>query len=329
MRSSSRQRRAGAPPAPLLGLLALAWALALPAPVAARDRGSDKAPGGATLESLAVRVAVEADPEAGARRMRGALRRLEADARRALESAAGPDEKRARFGRFFFEEAGFDGEADLAQPDGLLLHRVLERRRGTCVGLAQVYLILAERLGLPVRAAATPAHLFARWTEGDGRVNVELLEKGRSYSDDEYRSRQPLREPDPGRPAFLRDLGPEEVAARLYNNRGVMRSRAGRLAEAEADYARALELDPRFSAPHYNRGLDRLGSGRPREALADLEAALAIHPADAWALNNRGLARLALGERTAAESDFLQALAIDSSLAAARDNLQRVRSAAE
>jgi tetratricopeptide (TPR) repeat protein len=111
-------------------------------------------------------------------------------------------------------------------------------------------------------------------------------------------------------------------------NLGTAFSRAGLLPTAEAQYARAIELDRRFPAPFRNRGLDRLNSARPQEALDDFQQALALHPADAWALNNRGLARLALGDRTGAEADFQEALKVDPGLTAARENLARLRGGA-
>jgi regulator of sirC expression with transglutaminase-like and TPR domain len=277
------------------------------------------------LEPLAIRAAVDADSGATERALRRTLKRLEREAREAIDGSTIVDDQVKRFNRFFFRETGFAGEQDRNEIAGTVLSHVLTRRRGTCVGLAQVYMILAERLGLPLVAAATPAHLFVRWIDRERRINVELLENGKQYSDEDYRSRQPLREPDSANPVFLRDLSAPEVAARIHNNLGTAFSRAEIFPAAEAQYARAIDLDSRFPAPYYNRGLDRLNSGRQREALEDFERALSLHPADAWALNNRGLARLALGDRAGAEADFREALSVDPGLAAARENLARLR----
>ncbi len=288
------------------------------------------------LESTAIAIATESDPEASARKIRRELNRLEKKAKRRIREAGDVRERRELFDRFFFTEAGFRGSAiaDSQHPEGggsedgsgLLLHEVLETRSGTCVGLAQVYLILADRLSLPVVGAATPAHLFVRWLNGGERINTELLEQGAEYPDADYRTRYRIREADPSNPVFLRDLGTPEVTARIYNNRGVLRSQVGHFEAAASDYARAIDLDVRFPAPYYNRGLDELNSEQLGEALSSFDAALALHPNDAWALNNRGLAHLKLGQLEQAEEGFKSAVAIEPGLAAARTNLSLVSS---
>lgn len=311
----------GLPPLLCLALAVFSFSGALGGGLTAAGASSDH-----RLEPQAIRAATEADAGTSQRKIRRELNRLTRAAKRALAGAGSAREKRERLNRLFFVDAGFKPASDQASAEGLLLHHVLRSREGTCVGLALVYIILAERLGLPVVAAATPTHLVARWVEGEISINTELLESGAEHPDSEYRSRHRIREPDPAHPVFLRNLGSLEVMARVHNNLGVIRSRAGSLEAAAGHYARALELDPLFPAPHYNRGLDRLNTGDPAEALADFEAALAIYPADTWALNNRGLALLQLGRIQDAIADFERALTFDPELAPAKKNLGIARS---
>lgn len=303
---------------------ALAMAVCLGGAVGARASRD----GPSRLESLSIQIAVELDPQARPREIRRQLERLAEGARRAVPRGLAPHQQRERFNRFFFSDAGFKPASDQDSAESLLIHQVLRRRQGTCVGLTQVYLILAERLSLPVVGSATPTHLFVRWVDEEGQVNSELLESGAEHSDSEYRIRHRIQEADPANPVFLRNLTSLEVAARLYNNRGVIRSRAGSLDSAAADYQRAAVMDPRFPAPAYNRGLDQLSSGRPAEALADFDLAIALYPADSWALNNRGLAKSRLGRRAEAAEDFQKALAVEPDFPAAKKNLELVMRAA-
>jgi regulator of sirC expression with transglutaminase-like and TPR domain len=97
------------------------------------------------MEPQAIQIATEADPASSARQIRLAMNRLGREAKEALGHASTLQERRDRFNRFFFSEAGFKPDGNQNSVDGLLLHDVLRRRQGTCVGLAQVYLILAER----------------------------------------------------------------------------------------------------------------------------------------------------------------------------------------
>ena len=88
-------------------------------------------------------------------------------ARVALQGASSPAEKLDHLNHFFFVEERFQPAFDLDSADRLLPGKVIANKKGHCVGLAAVYLILAEELGLPIRAVATPKHVFLRW-EGRG-----------------------------------------------------------------------------------------------------------------------------------------------------------------
>ena len=80
--------------------------------------------------------------------------------------------------RRIFGPAGVRASTDLKDPCNLLPSRVLERKQGYCVGIAAIYLILAERLKLPIYAVATPSHVFLRYDDGTTRINVETLQGG-------------------------------------------------------------------------------------------------------------------------------------------------------
>lgn len=54
-----------------------------------------------------------------------------------------------------------------------LLHNYLATRRGNCVSMPILFLILADRLGLDVALARAPAHLFVRHHESGRITNLE------------------------------------------------------------------------------------------------------------------------------------------------------------
>jgi len=95
-----------------------------------------------------------------------------------------PAQLLAALNRHFFGADGFAALQDLSTPENTSVAAVLENRRGTCMGLAVIYLLLAERLGLSVHAVPTPVHLFIRVQLEGGPRNVELLEEGRELPDD-------------------------------------------------------------------------------------------------------------------------------------------------
>jgi len=172
------------------------------------------------------------------------------------------------------------------------------------VGLAAIYLALAEELHLPIHGVATPKHLFLRWDDGKFRRNIELFQKGREVPDEEYVRDQKIPRESIESGVFLRNLTREEFLGFAYQNRGVLESQQGRYRESARDYRRALRLDGKLAAAYYNRGNDELKQEKYRKAIRDYTEALKLYPTDAWGLHNRGLAWKGRGKLEDAERDW-------------------------
>lgn len=62
---------------------------------------------------------------------------------------------------YLFTEQGFKGNgSDYYDPDNTFLNRVLDRRSGIPISLSVLYLLLGQRLGLPVRGVGMPGHFL-------------------------------------------------------------------------------------------------------------------------------------------------------------------------
>lgn len=110
----------------------------------------------------------------------------------------------------------------------------------------------------------------------------------------------------------------------LYLGQGDCLERAGRFAEAEATFTRALELDPDWFAAIYNLGVTAFQQGDDARAVERYEQALALdpqHPLAAAALNNLGTVHLDRGELDLAVARWEQAVALSPALLEARFNL--------
>jgi regulator of sirC expression with transglutaminase-like and TPR domain len=226
----------------------------------------------------------------------------------------------------FFGPRGFSAVSDSSSPEGSSISAVLTNRRGTCVGLAIVYLAMAQRLGLDAHAVATPVHLFVRVRLPEGVRNVELMEGGIALDDDIYRRRYRISQEAIDAGVFMRDLTDDEVIAHLLSNQGVAFSKQGQVRKALKRYREALKLHPTLVAAWYNHGIDLMNQGRLKKALAVFDRSIAIYSADAQAHNNRGLVKVKLGDLAGARADFQLALQIDPSLAEAESNLRRLHS---
>jgi regulator of sirC expression with transglutaminase-like and TPR domain len=258
-------RRAGPPRLPLV--------LVLPALLLACRRPE---PPGPALRAL-LDVALESgglDGEAAARTREG----LDQLARRAAAGLARGEQAAEVFRRAIFEAGGFSREIDQQQARFMLLPGVLRERRGTCVGLGTLYLALAEAVGVPAHGVLVPGHFFVRVREGGGFANVELLRQGEPMPDSWYRSKYGVPAQSGAEPAYLRALGPDEVAAVLRFNLANELREGGRPQEALARYRRAVADFPTFAEAHASIGLVQHTLGRLPEAHRAYQRAQQLNP---------------------------------------------------
>jgi regulator of sirC expression with transglutaminase-like and TPR domain len=230
-------------------------------------------------------------------------------ARLAMAGEPGSTAALERLNRFFFRTEGFQVTHDLSSLDHLLPGRVIAGKTGYCVGLAAIYLILAEDLGLPVHAVATPQHVFLRWDDGKLRRNIELFQEGGEVTDEQYVREQKIPRESVERGVFMKDLARDEFLGFIHQNLGVLASQSGDFQTSAKHYAVALHLNRKLAAAHYNLGNDLLQQKRYREAARAYSKALDLYPTDAEALQNRSVAWEGLGKLEKAKEDAARAQA--------------------
>ncbi|MGZ8429432.1 MAG: tetratricopeptide repeat protein [Candidatus Deferrimicrobiaceae bacterium] len=281
------------------------------------------------------------------------ITRLAEKIRPALRDRSDPRAVIAALNRFLFVEEGFSYDRVSGNTDNYLLDRVLGRKQGNCLGLTALYLLLAERLSLPLRGVYVPSHCFVRY-EGDGvRINIETGEKGADRKDEIYSRDFGLT----GRGPYLRSLGNKEMIAvylkslgascsrkgmedralRLYReaavfspglpdayfNTGVSFQKKGLLDEAIGQYRRALELDPDFAVARDNLGVALAKKGRYREALAEVRKAVGLTPRNPVTRGNYAATLCACGMVEDGIREYRKVLEIDPDNARALAGLTR------
>ena len=92
----------------------------------------------------------------------------------------------------------------------------------------------------------------------------------------------------------------------LYNNRGFIFQKMGRIPEARQDYNQAIALDASYSPAWFNRGNQSLEQGQLDAALQDYSQALRLKPDFDRALNNRAYTYSRLGQFNLALQDYNQ-----------------------
>jgi regulator of sirC expression with transglutaminase-like and TPR domain len=151
---------------------------------------------------------------------------------------------------------------DQADPLGLqarskMLSTYVRTRKGNCVSMPVLFLIVADRIGLKVRLAAAPLHLFVRYTDPAGvDHNLEATSGGHEAPAELYRRTMPMTDKAIRNGLYMRTLTKGETVAQM--------------AAAVLDF---LMTERRF-----------------REAADVADAMLAANPRDAYALVKKGTA---------------------------------------
>lgn len=235
----------------------------------------------------------------------------------ALGDRTDPRRVVAALNRFVFEEEGFTYDPSPGNTDNYIPGRVLARKCGNCLGLTVLYLALAERLGLPLRAVYLPSHCFLRYEDRGARINIETAEKGAAWDDARYKLVFGLTDDRP----YLRSLGTKETIGVYLKSLGAARSREGRDDEALALYRPASLFAPGLPDVAYNAGISYQKTGRVDEAIAQYRRALALDPGLAAARDNLGVALARQGRYREALDEALRAVTLDPRNVVSRGNL--------
>ncbi len=102
-------------------------------------------------------------------------------------------------------------------PDASYLNRVLDRGIGIPISLSAVYLLVGQRLNLPVYGVGLPGHFVVKWEDPNGIIFVDPYNEGRFLSLEECRhlveeSGHPFRE------SYLRAVSPRQMLTRMLTN---------------------------------------------------------------------------------------------------------------
>lgn len=107
-------------------------------------------------------------------------------------------------------------------------------------------------------------------------------------------------------------------------NRGVIRNRAGALAEAKADFNAALAIDEALGEAYLNRGNSHYLERQFNAALADYQRALEAGVNKPWAAwYNIGLVYQAQNKQDEARAAFEKALELNPDFSQAKQKLER------
>ncbi|HJO48056.1 MAG TPA: tetratricopeptide repeat protein, partial [Candidatus Scalindua sp.] len=213
---------------------------------------------------------------------------------------------------FLFDEPGFT-YVQTGNLEDLYLNKVIDGRKGNCIGLSILYLSIAERLKLPLFGVNVPEHIFIRYDDGEQRINIEMGHSGMSLSDTFYVThsieRFDKKSVDNG--CFLMNLNKKEVISDVFLNRSKIRREGGNHRGALDDCNKAILLNSRNPGAYCNRGVIYEKMGMISEAIESYSLAISLNHKYASAYYNRGSIFGVKGEYGKATEDFSEAISIN------------------
>jgi len=133
---------------------------------------------------------------------------------------------------------------DAADPANLFLNGLIDRKLGTCVSMPMLYVALGWRLGYPIKLVSVPIHLFARWDDGEARINIEATGYGAELADEFYEAEYLVSRRCKERGAEMASLASRETLAMLLLSRAGYWAGHGDHDRAVQDSLRANLLSP-------------------------------------------------------------------------------------
>ena len=204
---------------------------------------------------------------------------LTARLHRRLPSDATAVHKIRLLNHFFFDELHFRGnENDYYDIDNSYPHRVLDRRLGSPVSLALIWIELARGVGLQAQGVGFPGHFLVRVQLAQGQVFIDPFD-GESLGRDQlqerfdhWRTQHGLDEQaTPPLAQHLQATPEREILGRMLRNLKEIHRQNAHWQRFVAVQDRLLLLLPQAWAEYRDRGLAHAELGAIEAAVSDLE----------------------------------------------------------
>lgn len=169
-------------------------------------------------------------------------------------------------------------------PEKRLLGNLLQRGKGTCANLPDLYYAAAERLGFPIYMVEAPQHVFLRYVlPNGGHINIEATGAGGHSPDQDYIAEMeiPKKALDSG--TFMRTLSRREALYLLMQERTLFDERRGTFERVLAEGGLLRELRPSHAPTFWNSAVWEAIAGRATRELAKDEPEFAAAAEESFA----------------------------------------------
>jgi regulator of sirC expression with transglutaminase-like and TPR domain len=141
------------------------------------------------------------------------------------------------------------------KPANRHLAQYLKTRRGNCITMPVLFVVLGQRIGLTLTLSTAPFHVLVKYTDDDGAVwNLEATSGGGFTRDAWYRKELPMSDEAVTKGTFLKPLTAEQNTALIASFMVEHLMTTGRYEDAIVAADTILKHDPASTYVHVKRG---------------------------------------------------------------------------
>jgi regulator of sirC expression with transglutaminase-like and TPR domain len=142
------------------------------------------------LARACLMIAQDAYPGLDVERYLGEIERMAIRLRARMPRSNAAEEKVMALNQFLFDDLGYWGNTDdYYDPRNSYLNEVIDRKTGTPISLAILYMELGRRIGLPLEGVSFPGHFLVRLRLRGGMLVLDPFTGGVPQSEAELRER--------------------------------------------------------------------------------------------------------------------------------------------
>ncbi len=124
----------------------------------------------------------------------------------------------ASFNQYLFYERHFSGNrAEYYLPENSYIHTLLQSKKGIPISLSALYLILAQRLSLPIYGIGMPGHFLIQWFDQQHKIYIDPFDKGRILTEDDLKAWL-VKDGVAFKAAYLQRVTTCQILVRMMNN---------------------------------------------------------------------------------------------------------------
>jgi|GEM_PF-4435675 len=280
------------------------------------------------------------------------ISKVAATIKQKIHNETNPKKKMRIFTSILHNIYGFttpDKPSEVTGPEYGMIDFVLKEKKGNCLGLVTLYLIIADKLNLPIKAQTMHSHILLVYDDGKTKFYIETTTLGSIHDNLGYiksHGKGLSLEKIGGRD--LQPFGKKKLIADLFYNLGFILDKEGYIDKSieaykmalkfnnnhddayrawgdalnqKRDYKNAIDkfknaisINPNNDAAYTNMGLALNNLKRFKEAISKFEIASRLNPNNAYTYLNWGIALLCIGEYNEAKMKLNRAKDLDPNL---------------